>query len=145
MIVLRTKSAEETINLGERIGSALEGGSVIALSGNLAAGKTTLAKGIARGAGVEEELTSPTFTLISEYSGRMPLYHIDMYRLNGPTEFQNIGAEEMLYGSGICIIEWSDKIESLLPGNSVRISLEPSGEDERKIFIHGESIERIFA
>jgi tRNA threonylcarbamoyladenosine biosynthesis protein TsaE len=145
MILLHTKSADETANIGEKIGSVLEKGDVIALSGSLAAGKTTLAKGIAKGIGVEEEVTSPTFTLISEYRGRVPLYHMDMYRLDGQLDFENLGAEEMLYGDGVCLIEWSEKIEALLPGRSIRIRLESDGDSGRRISIQGESVERIFA
>jgi tRNA threonylcarbamoyladenosine biosynthesis protein TsaE len=145
MTVLRTESAEETMRLGERIGASLEKGAVIALRGDLAAGKTTLTKGIARGIGVDEEVTSPTFTLISEYSGRLPLYHMDAYRLEGPADFQNLGAEEMLYGDGVCVIEWSEKIDGLLPFDAIRINLEPMADSLRKISIQGEKIERILS
>lgn len=118
-----TESAEQTIKLGEKIGSFLHPGDVIALQGTLAAGKTTITKGIARALGITEDITSPTFTLISVYEGRLPLYHMDVYRLEGSADFLDLGAEEMLYGSGICVIEWSEKIMNELPNSAVIIKL----------------------
>ena len=120
----RTNSAEETIELGEKIGSLLQKGDIIALQGNLAAGKTTITKGIARSLGVKDEITSPTFCLISEYEGRMPLYHMDVYRLDGGDDFINLGAEDLIYGDGVALIEWSEKIMDELPQNTIILRLE---------------------
>lgn len=118
-----TESAEQTIGLGEKIGSFLRPGDIIALQGTLAAGKTTITKGIARSLGITEDITSPTFTLISVYEGRLPLYHMDVYRLEGGEDFIDLGAEEMLYGNGVCVIEWSEKIMDELPSGTIIIKL----------------------
>lgn len=125
-----TESAEQTIGLGEKIGSFLRPGDIIALQGTLAAGKTTITKGIARALDITEDITSPTFTLISVYEGRLPLYHMDVYRLEGSADFSDLGAEEMLYGSGICVIEWSEKIMDELPAGTIVIKL--SAENEKR-------------
>ena len=95
-MILQSFSSEETIRIGEKIGSHLQKGDIIALQGFLAAGKTTITKGIALGLGIDEDVTSPTFTLISEYYGRLPLYHFDVYRLDSVEDFLNLGSEEML-------------------------------------------------
>lgn len=86
-------------------------------------GKTVFAKGIGRAIGVSEEITSPTYTIISEYQGRLPLYHIDAYRLGGEEDFNALGPEEFLYGPGICVIEWSEKVGTALPEDSIRVEL----------------------
>ena len=125
-----TESAEQTIGLGEKIGSFLRPGDIIALQGTLAAGKTTITKGIAHALGIAEDITSPTFTLISVYEGRLPLYHMDVYRLEGSADFSDLGAEEMLYGNGICVIEWSEKIMDELPSRTIIIKL--SAENEKR-------------
>lgn len=134
-MTFHTSSPEETIALGERIGRLLRSGDVIALRGTLAAGKTTITKGIARGLGVDEDVTSPTFTLVSEYPGRLRLYHMDVYRIDSVDDFLNLGAEEMLYGDGVCVVEWSEKVASELPARSVTISLETLPDGARHIDI----------
>ncbi|MDE5776327.1 MAG: tRNA (adenosine(37)-N6)-threonylcarbamoyltransferase complex ATPase subunit type 1 TsaE, partial [Treponemataceae bacterium] len=123
-MIFRTASAEETVALGERLGALLRPGDIIALEGNLAAGKTTITKGIARALGVDDTITSPTFCLVSEYEGKMPLYHFDVYRLQGADDFANLGADEMLYGNGVCVIEWSEKIMEELPSRTIKIKIE---------------------
>lgn len=123
-MTFRTASAEETVALGERLGALLRPGDIIALEGNLAAGKTTITKGIARALGVDDTITSPTFCLVSEYAGKMPLYHFDVYRLQGADDFANLGADEMLYGNGVCVIEWSEKIIEELPSRTIKIRIE---------------------
>ncbi|HAC31541.1 MAG TPA: tRNA (adenosine(37)-N6)-threonylcarbamoyltransferase complex ATPase subunit type 1 TsaE [Treponema sp.] len=133
---LHTTSREETIQLGQKIGSKLKKGDILAMQGTLAAGKTTITKGIALALGVKEDITSPTFCLISEYEGNMPLYHMDVYRLDGTEDFINLGVDDMLYGNGVCIIEWSEKIMDELPKSTIIIRLEPIGNtDERNITI----------
>ena len=133
---LHTTSREETIQLGQKIGSKLKKGDILAMQGTLAAGKTTITKGIALALGVKEDITSPTFCLISEYEGNMPLYHMDVYRLDGTEDFINLGVDDMLYGNGVCIIEWSEKIMAELPKSTIIIKLEPIGNtDERNITI----------
>ena len=130
-------SPDSTFAIGTKIAPQLSGGSVLALEGNLGSGKTCLAKGIARGLGVTENLTSPTYTIISEYSCVPALYHIDAYRLNNDEDFENIGGSEIINGSGISIIEWSEKIQKSLPENTITITLEITGGSSRLIRIYG--------
>ena len=132
--IVRTE--EDTINLGKKIGEKLKKGDVVALDGSLAAGKTYLTKGIAKGLGIQEDITSPTFTLISEYSGRFNLYHMDVYRLEGVEDFLDLGTEEMLYGDGVCVIEWSKKVKQELPKNTIYIDIMVNDDNSRKIIIN---------
>ncbi len=129
MLVFHTTSALETIEFGKIIGSKLQKGDIIALQGTLAAGKTTITKGIALSLGITEPITSPTFTLISEYEGNLPLYHLDVYRLDGIDSFIDLGTDDLLYGDGISIIEWSEKIMSELPSDVITIRLEMNDKD----------------
>lgn len=135
MITLTTHTAEETIELGRKIGSLLKKGDIIAMQGTLAAGKTTITKGIAEALGVKDNITSPTFCLISEYEGKMPLYHMDVYRLDGTEDFAGLGTEDMLYGEGVSIIEWSEKVMSELPKKTIILKLEPHEDGSRTITI----------
>ena len=128
MLEFTTKTSEETIELGFKIGQKLKKGNIIAMQGTLAAGKTTITKGIAKALEITDTITSPTFCLISEYEGKMPLYHFDVYRLEGPEDFINLGSEDMLYGDGVSIIEWSEKIMEELPSSTIIIRLEPDSE-----------------
>lgn len=128
-----THSAEETIQLGKKIGSMLQPGAIIAMEGNLAAGKTTITKGIAESLGIEETITSPTFTLISEYEGKMPLYHMDVYRLDSCEDFINLGVEDLMYGDGVSIIEWSERVREELPKSIITLRLEVRGDGGRDI------------
>lgn len=128
-----SNSEKETIELGKKIGAALKKGDVIALQGTLGAGKTTITKGIALSLGVEESITSPTFCLISEYDGKMPLYHIDVYRLGGAEEFVDLGADDMMYGDGVCLIEWSEKVMSELPKTSIILKIDVLEDTKRCI------------
>lgn len=134
---LCSASPEETRAIGRNIAPLLEAGSVISLEGGLGSGKTELAKGIAQGLGIAEEITSPTYAIISEYPGPLPLYHMDAYRLKGPDDFIGAGAGELLSGGGICIIEWGGIVRELLPGNTIFISIEIIDHDKRKITIQG--------
>jgi tRNA threonylcarbamoyladenosine biosynthesis protein TsaE len=139
-------SPEETEALGENITRFLKtrSGSVIALRGGLGAGKTCLVKGIARGLGVDETITSPTYTIVSEYEARLngqtlPLYHIDAYRLHGDEDFENTGAAEYLGGRGIAIVEWSERIPRSIPADAINIDIEITGPQSRIFRIHDES------
>lgn len=105
------------------------------MQGTLAAGKTTITKGIAKSLNVDDTVTSPTFCLISEYEGEMPLYHMDVYRLDSVEDFINLGTEDMLYGNGVTIIEWSEKIMSELPPETIILYLEAQDDGSRKINI----------
>ena len=128
-----TKSPEETIELGIKIGNKLKKGDVIAMQGTLAAGKTTITKGIAQALGISDTITSPTFCLISEYYGKMPLYHMDVYRLDGIEDFVNLGTDDMIYGDGVSIIEWSEKIMSELPKRTIILKITPNEDGSRTI------------
>ena len=134
-MTFKTHSPEETIELGEKIGNKLKKGDVIAMQGDLAAGKTTITKGIAKALGITETITSPTFCLISEYYGKMPLYHMDVYRLEGGEDFVNLGTDDMIYGDGVSIIEWSEKIMEELPSRTIVLRLTPQEDGSRLIEI----------
>ena len=135
MLTFFTHTADETTALGYKIGKKLKKGDIIAMQGTLAAGKTTITKGIAQALDISEEITSPTFCLISEYYGKMPLYHMDVYRLDGTEDFINLGVDDMLYGDGVCIIEWSEKIMDELPKNTIILRIFPQDDNSRKIEI----------
>ncbi len=116
-------SAEETGRAGEELGRKLSKGDVVSLRGSLGAGKTVFAKGIAKALGITEPIVSPTFTIVQEYIGREKLYHLDLYRLSGEDEFESMGGEEFLYPDGITLIEWSEKIEDMLPDSTVYVNI----------------------
>lgn len=118
-----TRSAAETRERGAEMGHALTPGSVLIFTGNLGAGKTTLIQGICTGLGVTEKVTSPTFTLINEYQGRLPVYHFDFYRLHAAGELVDLGIDEYLDGPGVCLIEWPELIEAWLPQRHLRCHL----------------------
>lgn len=127
-----SRSAEETFRAGERLGYTLDSGDIVALYGELGAGKTVFAKGIAAGLGITEEITSPTFTFLKEYEGKKKLYHFDLYRIEDEEALENIGFFDYLLGGGICVIEWPEK--AALP-TCIRVTLEGSGGDDRTITI----------
>ncbi len=139
-------SRHETITLGERIGVAAPSGAVIAFRGGLGMGKTTLSKGIARGLGIEEEISSPTYTIISEYPGRLLLRHIDAYRLRGEADFEEIGGLELLGAPGtLCLIEWSEKLRDILDADSCIIEIEMGGTGERIFSLSGSWLEDLIS
>jgi tRNA threonylcarbamoyladenosine biosynthesis protein TsaE len=125
--------------LGRRIGKSLKKGNVIALQGELGSGKTQLVKGIASGLGIEDTITSPTYTIISEYTAadNVPFYHIDAYRLKDEDDFLNIGGNELLSGGGICVIEWSCRIAGSLPPDTITVKIGITGAETRVIQIEG--------
>jgi tRNA threonylcarbamoyladenosine biosynthesis protein TsaE len=136
-LTFKSVSETETIRLGERLGKLLAPGHVIALVGELGAGKTTMVKGIVRGLGVTDRraVKSPTFALVHRYEGRMPVYHFDAYRLESTQEMLDIGSDEMVYGDGVSIIEWADKVFECLPDEYMKITLTATSRDERTIEI----------
>ena len=137
---------EETEEFGKRLGSILEGGDLISLTGDLGAGKTTLTKSIGVGLEVSDYITSPTFTLINEYKGRVWLYHFDVYRLEDEEDLLDLGYEDYFYSNGVTIVEWGNKIEDILPENRIDINLEKGKElDERIVTItgHGDRYNKI--
>jgi len=130
---IKLNSLDDTRALAQKISEGLRPGSVVALTGPLGAGKTALSQAVAKALGVTEHLTSPTFTIVCEYeTGRLPVYHFDVYRVHDEDELFEIGFDEYIHGKGVCLIEWADLIEDLLPENTVRIRLEyGDSEDER--------------
>jgi tRNA threonylcarbamoyladenosine biosynthesis protein TsaE len=135
-ITITSRSAEETMELGRRIGSQLKGGEVFAICGPLGSGKTHLIKGIADGAGARdrENVTSPTFVIVNEYHGRFDLYHIDAYRIGSLAEFEMLGFDDFCYPQSVVLIEWADKIEAAIRGiDCLRIDLAHASERARTI------------
>ena len=135
-----TNSVDETISLGEKIGSQLKGGEIFAICGPLGSGKTQFVKGVAKGAGSEDvhRVNSPTFVIVNEYSGRLDIYHIDAYRLNTISEFEMIGFDDLCYSGSVVLIEWADKVENILRQlNIVRIKFEHNSPTCRKIQFKG--------
>ena len=127
-------SPEETLSFGDSLGKALRPGDVLALIGDLGAGKTWLTKGIARGLGVPiEQVTSPTFVLMHVYEGRLRLAHFDAYRLRGGRDMIDLGAEEMFFGQGASVVEWADRVADALPADRLVIEMEVGGETERRM------------
>ncbi|WP_316610467.1 tRNA (adenosine(37)-N6)-threonylcarbamoyltransferase complex ATPase subunit type 1 TsaE [uncultured Ruminococcus sp.] len=138
-----TNSAEETEQLGERIASKLKGMEVIALFGGLGMGKTAFTRGLARGLGADDVVSSPTFALVNEYSGRVPVYHFDMYRVTSWDDLYSTGFFDYL-DTGVLIIEWSENIEGALPENALRITISRGENDNQRIFdIEGVTLEDI--
>lgn len=127
-------TADDMVELGRVIGKLLRSGDIIALVGDLGMGKTTLVRGIGNGLDIDSHITSPTFTLIKEYSGRLPLYHIDVYRLDEPEEILLLGFDELLSGDGVVVVEWADRIHSLLPKDHLEVRLSRH-RDFRKVEI----------
>lgn len=134
-----THSPAETEALGARLADALDAGRVVAFTGDLGAGKTAFVSGMARALGVEERVTSPTFTIVNEYEGgRLPLFHFDMYRLGDADELFHIGWEDYLARGGICAVEWSENVAEALEPDAVRVSIvRGDGDDDRRITIEG--------
>ncbi|MBN1525011.1 MAG: tRNA (adenosine(37)-N6)-threonylcarbamoyltransferase complex ATPase subunit type 1 TsaE [Spirochaetales bacterium] len=126
-------SHNQTLSLGQKLGCTVKPGAVIALSGRLGAGKTTLVKGIAQALHIREPVTSPTYTIISEYEGSVPLYHVDLYRIKDSSELYDIGLEEYIFGKGITVIEWPDLGVELYPESLISISIQVR-EDGARIF-----------
>jgi len=139
MLEIISASPDETHSVGKKIASCLLKGSVVALQGDLGSGKTALTKGIALGLGITDKITSPTYTIINEYSceNSPTLYHIDAYRLSGDKDFEDIGGADILNSGGISIIEWSGLVPKSIPQDSINISIEITGETSRLIKING--------
>ena len=140
-MVTETTTREETLAFGVTIGRQAYAGMVICVDGDLGAGKTVLAQGIAKGLGITEPVVSPTFTILQEYrDGRLPFYHFDVYRIEDPDEMYEVGFEDYFYGDGVCMIEWAELIRELLPEKHVHITLEKQverGSDYRRIKAEG--------
>ena len=139
MKVIETYSAEETYELGRQLGRQAEAGAVYTLIGDLGVGKTVLTQGVAAGLGIEEPISSPTFTIVQIYEeGRLPFYHFDVYRIGDVEEMDEIGYEDCFYGNGVCMIEWAELVRELIPACAIDITIEKDlekGFDYRKITI----------
>ena len=138
-MVYRTENTAQTEALGQQLGRTLAPGSVVAFRGGLGMGKTAFTRGLARGLGCTGRVTSPTFTIVNEYPGRIPLCHFDMYRLESSDALFDIGWEDYLAGGGVCAVEWSERVEDALPPESIRVTFarRPEADDWRSIRIEG--------
>ena len=140
-MILETYRAEETFAIGMKIGQQAQAGHIYTLTGELGAGKTVFTQGVARGLGIEEPVCSPTFTIIQEYKdGRLPFYHFDVYRIGDIEEMEEIGYEDYFFGEGVCLVEWANLIQELLPEQVIEITIEKDlerGFDYRRITIEG--------
>ena len=123
MVKIYLENEEKTREIGSKLGELLTPKSVICLIGDLGAGKTTMTQSLARALGVDDYITSPTFTIVNEYEGKMPLYHFDVYRIETPEEMYDIGFDEYIDGDGVCIIEWANLIEDILPDEYLYIEM----------------------
>jgi len=133
---VKVDSAEKTRSLGRILGECLDEGAVVALEGELGAGKTEMVKGIAMSLGISpEQVTSPTFTLINEYDGRLPLYHFDFYRLSDSSQLDAIGADEYFWGDGVCAVEWADLFAEKLPEEKITVRIEVLDEIRRSVTV----------
>jgi tRNA threonylcarbamoyladenosine biosynthesis protein TsaE len=130
-----SRSPEDTQAIGERLGARLEAGDVVACIGELGAGKTCFLQGLARGLGVQADVTSPTFVLINQYRGRLPVYHVDAYRTESLTELVDLGVEELFHGDGVAVVEWADKLLPLLPSHAITVTITGLGDEPRQIVI----------
>ncbi len=132
-----TETPQQTEELGERLGRSLRGGEIIAYSGGLGAGKTAFTRGLARGLGIPMRVTSPTYTVVNEYTGgRLPLFHFDMYRLGSSDELFDIGWEDYLARGGVCAVEWSEQVADAMDG-AITVTIEVLSEERRRITIEG--------
>ena len=140
-MIYETNSEKETFELGKNLGEQAKAGQIFCLNGELGVGKTVFTQGFAKGLGIEENVNSPTFTIIQVYEeGRIPLYHFDVYRIGDPEEMYEIGYEEYFFGEGVCLIEWSKLIEELIPEEAINIEIDKNlekGLDYRKITVEG--------
>ena len=130
-----SRSEAETLAIAAKFAATLRPGDVVALTGDLGAGKTVFARGTAAGLGISGEVTSPTFTLIHEYRGGIPLYHMDLYRLNNEREILDIGVEDYFYSDGVCLVEWAEKLGGLLPPEAIRVAIRHVDSHRREIII----------
>ena len=132
-----TDSYMETEQLGERLGRGLKGGEIVALSGDLGAGKTAFVRGLARGLDVTDSVKSPTFTIVDEHEGRVPLFHFDMYRLGGFDELFDIGWDDYVSRGGVCAVEWSENVPEIINSETITVDIRNMGGDRRCITIGG--------
>lgn len=137
MLDIVSHSLAQTHRLGARLGELLQSGDLVLLEGDLGTGKTSLTQGVAEGLEIHQVVSSPTFTLLKEYEGRLPLYHFDLYRLDEPDEILALGFEEYFYGSGVCVVEWANKAEDIWPQEHLRIQLKMVSDTKRGLLLTG--------
>lgn len=138
MLTYKVRSVEETQQLAQSFGALVQPGDVLTLTGDLGAGKTTFTQGLARGLGIDEPVSSPTFTIIKEYdSGRIPLYHMDIYRLGEQAAAEDLGYDDYFYGEGVSVVEWADFLDDLLPEDLIRLTIIKGDGDERTLTLAG--------
>jgi tRNA threonylcarbamoyladenosine biosynthesis protein TsaE len=142
-LVVDSATHAETQALGERLGRALVAGDVVALVGELGAGKTSFVQGLARGLGITGRVASPSFTIVNEHAGRVPLYHVDFYRLEDADELANIGFEEYFSLGGVVVVEWADRFPRALPAERLDVRIEITGEGTRRLHVSGPSAARL--
>lgn len=140
-MVIETRSPEETFALGERLGRGARPGQIYTLTGDLGVGKTVFTQGVAKGLGISEPVSSPTFTIVQEYgSGRLPFYHFDVYRIGDVEEMEEIGYDDYFFGEGVCLIEWAELVREILPEHRISVTIEKDlsqGFDYRRIVLEG--------
>ena len=143
-MIIETNTPQETFCVGKKIGENARPGQIYTLTGDLGGGKTVFTQGVAAGLGITEPISSPTFTIIQEYeTGRLPLYHFDVYRIGDIEEMEEIGYDDYFFGKGICLIEWANLIEEILPENLIQITIEKDlekGFDYRRITVTGNEV-----
>ncbi|MDE6959864.1 MAG: tRNA (adenosine(37)-N6)-threonylcarbamoyltransferase complex ATPase subunit type 1 TsaE [Lachnospiraceae bacterium] len=146
-MIWETFGAEETFALGKRIGETILPGTVIALEGDLGVGKTVFTQGVAKGLGISESVSSPTFTIVQVYEGgRLPFYHFDVYRISDVEEMEEIGYEDCFYAEGVCLVEWANLIQELIPEDGCLVKIEKDlqkGFDYRRITVEGLEVPQI--
>jgi tRNA threonylcarbamoyladenosine biosynthesis protein TsaE len=135
--VFLSGSEEETASLGRRIGRLLAAGDVVGMTGELGAGKSILARAICEGLGIRQRTRSPSFAFVNRYRGPVEVFHVDLYRVEGPGDLATLGLDEMLFGRGVTLIEWAEKLGRTLPEDALEILIESVGEDERRITLKG--------
>jgi tRNA threonylcarbamoyladenosine biosynthesis protein TsaE len=138
-LVVVTWSEEETLSLGRRLGGVLERGDVVAIKGELGAGKSVLVRGVCEGLGVRQRTRSPSFAFVNHYRGPVDVYHVDLYRVEAASELGTLGLEELFFSNSVTLIEWAEKGAQLLPAWALDVTLEVTGEHERRIVLAGET------
>ncbi|MCU1282046.1 MAG: tRNA ((37)-N6)-threonylcarbamoyltransferase complex ATPase subunit type 1 TsaE [bacterium] len=142
-VVIDSASHADTQRLGERLGRVLAAGDVVALVGELGAGKTSFVQGLARGLGIAGRVASPSFTIVNEHEGRVPLYHVDFYRLEDADELRHIGFDEYFTRGGVVVVEWADRFPRALPAERLDVRIEITGANERRLYLEGPSAARL--
>jgi len=147
-MIIETYSEQETEDFAKRLAAEIKPGAIVCLDGDLGVGKTAIAKGFAKGLGIEEPVVSPTFTIVHTYDGgRLTLYHFDVYRISDVSEMDEIGYEDCFYSDGVCLVEWSVLVEEIIPEEAIKITIEKDtakGFDYRKISLEGLELQQLY-